>query len=134
MGLLSRLLRNAATDRDEFESEGIVGFASARGTVTYRNYSDPQRYASLRKAAASWTVALTEQRIVIRWGRKIFVDLRWTDDRIRAVHASVDDAGKLLVDYRAERLRDDASGTVEIRVKTANAAELVRTFRSLARR
>ena len=132
MGLLTWLTRNSDTDRDDFEAEGVVEFASARGSLTYRDYKDRQRVASWRKVAAAWTIALTRRRIVVRWGRKSFVDLEWADPRIADLDIGVDDAGKLLIAYRAEKLADDARGTVEIRAKVTDARAVVRAFRSLS--
>ncbi|NMO00641.1 hypothetical protein HH308_05355 [Gordonia sp. TBRC 11910] len=131
MGLLAWLTRDAHTERDEFEDEEIVEFASARGTLTYRNYRDPRQAAHFQKMAAVWLVAMTRRRLVIRFGRRTFVDLDWTDPRVANLSVSVDDGGKFLVVYRAEKLRNDARGTVEIRVKTDDAERLVEAFEAL---
>jgi len=117
--------------RAELESDGIVLLAEGlAGTITYRHYRAPGRRSSFRKEGTSGAIALSTHRLVVWAGRMKQIDLPRTGEFLASIEVTVGSPGRVCFGYDAGRYRPDHSGTVEVRLRTDRAAELVELIRS----
>jgi hypothetical protein len=128
---LRRVLFGAGRLKDDLraslDAEGVVLLEEGLpGTVTYINYRAPMQYSSWRKVAITGAVAITGQRFVVaasRGGNHIDVPL--TDQRRDAVKVSADGPDKVLFSVDPSAFDPRKSGTVEVRLRTPRAPEVV---------
>jgi hypothetical protein len=110
----------------ELKSEGIVLIdEGVKGSVTYRNFRAPGRAASWRRQGFPASIALTKQRLIALAFSQFAINVPLSDERIRAMHYSVEANGSLSVAFDASLFHADWSGTIEYRFKTAEAQRLV---------
>jgi hypothetical protein len=113
--------------RTSLLAEGVVLLEEGLpGTVTYINYRAPGRFSSWRRVAFSGAVAITGQRFAVfasRGGKPIDVPL--ADGRRSAVKVSADGPDKVLFSVDPSAFDPQKSGTVEVRLRTARAPEVV---------
>lgn len=110
----------------ELKSEGIVLIdEGVKGSVTYRNFRAPGRASSWRRQGFSASIALTKQRLVALAFSQFAINVPLGDERIRAMHYSVEANGALCVAFDASLFHADWSGTIEYRFKTAEAQRLM---------
>ena len=110
----------------ELNAEGIVVFdEGVKGSVTYRNFSAPGKRFSWRRQGFSGSIALTKLRLVAVAFSKFLINVPVTDERLHAIHFSVEDNGSFCVTFDASLFHDDWSGTIEYRFKTPEAQRLV---------
>lgn len=94
------------------------------GSITYRNYRAPSQYSSLRKQATVGAIAVTPQRLVVWTGRDKNIDVP-LDHRLRAaINITLDKPDRICFAYDAARFSPDRSGTVEVRLRTAQAPQV----------
>ena len=112
--------------RTQLGAEGVVVMEeNLPGSITWRHYRAPGRRYGYRRLGTRGSVALTSERLVV-WGAghpQIDVPLR--HPLIRAIEASVDQPGRLLLAFDAHAFHDDTSGQIEVRLKTERADHLV---------
>jgi hypothetical protein len=133
VGLREWIARRSTPVGAEFEPEGLLHCANARGSVTYRNYHRPGKRTSLEKRLAFWTIAVTRQRLVVREGRRPMVDIPWADPKATQLHCAVD-GDRLLIRFDAGVFRADSGGTVEIRARCADPQSVLTLIDSLRSR
>ena len=113
--------------RAALSAEGIVLIEEGLpGSVTYRNYRAPGRYSNWRKVAFSGAIAITTRRLVVaaaRGGKQVDVPL--VPDSRRAVQVSSDKPDTVLFTIDPHVFDPQKSGTIEIRLRTPRAAEIV---------
>jgi hypothetical protein len=113
--------------RGSLTAEGIVLLDEGlSGSVTYINYRAPGRSSSWRKAPFTGAIAITGQRLVVaasRGGKPINVPL--ADPLRDAVKVSADGPDKVLFSVDPSAFDPRKSGTVEVRLRTPRAAEVV---------
>jgi hypothetical protein len=113
--------------RASLNAEGVVLLDEGLpGTVTYINYRAPHHRSNWRKVAFTGAIAITGQRFVVaasRGGKHIDVPL--TDERRKAVTVSADGADKVLFSVDPSAFDPQKSGTVEVRLRTSRAPEVV---------
>jgi hypothetical protein len=116
--------------RAALAAEGVQVLAEKlRGSITYRNFRSPGRYSNWRKVSTRGTVALTGRRLLVVAGRGQTIDVPFDDPRRTLLELSVDKPGRLCIAITAP---DDAewSGTIEIRLKTPLAEQIVELWDS----
>jgi hypothetical protein len=113
--------------RTSLRAEGVVLLEEGLpGTVTYISYRSPRHHSTWRKVAFTGAVAVTGQRLVVaasRGGKPIDVPL--ADPRRDAVKVSADGPDKVLFSVDPSAFDPRTSGTVEVRLRTERAAEVV---------
>jgi hypothetical protein len=108
--------------RSDLYAEGIqVLDESAQAIITYRHYRAPRRRYGYRRTWARAALALTEQRLLIRIRGGSLVDLPWPIARNGGLTTTLDGDG-FLVAFEAGSFAADRSGSVEVRVRTPQAA------------
>jgi hypothetical protein len=130
MNPLRRLLLGAGRLPDPLraglDADGIVlldeGLA---GSVTYRHYRAPGRRSSYRKEAVSGAIAVSNRRLVVWAGRTKHIDLPRVGGFLATIDISVEQPDRVRFGYDAGRYNPDRSGTVEVRLRTARAAQVV---------
>lgn len=113
--------------RAELKPEGIlVEDEGIPGTVTYRNFRAPHRYAALRKQWCTASIVLTRERLFGLQYTSTIINVPLADERIRQMEFSLEeDAALLCVRFDAGLFRADWSGTIEYRFKTPEARRLL---------
>lgn len=114
-------------DLAQYAREDVLHAEVALGTLTYRGYHGPAlaEGGGYEKKWVRWTLVVTRRRLVVRHRRGPVVDVPWTDPRAGLLHCAVE-GRKLLVRIDAARFRPDARGTVEVRVRCADASAVLR--------
>ena len=112
--------------RAQLVAEGVVVMEeNLPASITWRHYRAPGRRYGYRRMGTRGSVALTTERLVV-WGAghpQIDVPLR--HPLVRAIEASVDQPGRLLLAFDAHEFHDNTSGRIEVRLKTEQAERLV---------
>jgi len=124
-GRLSDNLRAALT------AEGLLLLEEGlAGSITYRSYRAPGSRSSLRKEATSGAIAVTTQRLVIWAGGGKSIDIPLHHPFRAALKVSIEQPGRICFSYDAGRFRPDRSGTVEVRLRTAQATRIADLLRA----
>ncbi len=127
---LRRLLLGAgrllAELRTALEVEDLVLLDEGlTGSVTYRNHRAPGRRSSWRKEAVSGAIVVTARRLVVWAGRGKHIDVPLAGGFLAAIDVSVEPPDHVCFAYDPARFNPTRAGTVEVRLRTAQAARLV---------
>jgi hypothetical protein len=108
--------------RAALESEGVLlSDEGIKGTVTYRNFRAPQRYAKWKRQWYTASIILTKMRLVAFRHSSQIIDVPLTDERFRRLQFSLENETTLLIAFDASLFHSDWSGTIEYRFKTPHA-------------
>ena len=117
-----RAKKVAAAYRSQLQPEGIVLFEEdVKGSMTFRNFRSPGRYASWRKVLITSLIALTKTRLLALKGSSPIIDVPFTDERLRQMKFSLEGEKTLLVAFDANLFQPEWSGEIEYRFKTSRA-------------
>lgn len=100
-----------------------------RGSVTYRDFRSPGRYARWRRQWYTASIALTKVRLLALRRSTPIIDVPLADERIRRLRLLTDGGDKLLIAFDAALFHEDWSGTVEYRFRTPQARLFVDAVR-----
>ena len=106
------------------QNEGI------RGSVTYRNFRAPGKYAKWKRQWFTASIALTEARLVALRHARPIIDVPLADVRIRSLLVSLVGGDTLLVVHNAALFHEDWSGTIEHRFRTPQAKRFLDLLQS----
>ncbi len=121
-----RAKKVAAAYRSQLQPEGIVLFEEdVKGSMTFRNFRSPDRYASWRKVLITSLIALTKTRLLALKGSSPIIDVPFTDERLRRMKFSLEGEKTLLVAFDANLFQPEWSGEIEYRFKTSRAKLLL---------
>ena len=111
--------------RAELIGEGVLFLEEGLpGSITYRNYRRPRYRAGLGKRAIAGAIAVTPRRFVVWTVPGEMIDIADGHPLRAAISVRVEKPGQLCFSYRAEMLRPDRSGTVEVRLRTGQASQV----------
>ena len=107
--------------RAELEMDAqLLLLEDLRGSVTLRDYRAPRRYSSFSRESTSGAIGIGQTKLIVV-SRRNFL--------IRLPRSPLPDGFEVSVDgdairftYDAAKFRDDTSGTVEVKLKTDQAA------------
>lgn len=121
-----RARKVAAAYKSQLQPEGIVLFEEdVRGSITYRNFRSPGRYANWRKVLITSLIALTKTRLLALKGSSPIINIPFTDERLRQMRFSLEGEKTLLVAFDANLFQPAWSGEIEYRFKTTQAGEIL---------
>ena len=114
----------------QLKGEGIVLLdEGVKGSVTYRDFRSPVRYANWKRQWYTASIALTEVRLLgLRYSQTI-INVPLTDERIRRMQFSQERSDTLLVAFDAALFHDDWSGKIEYRFRTMQAQDFLDKLR-----
>jgi len=116
----------------ELKVEGVVLLdEGVKGSVTYRNFSAPGKRCSWRRQWFAGSVAMTKLRFVGVAYSTFLINVPFSDQRIRAMHYSIEADDVFTVTFDAALFHADWSGTIEYRFKTAEAQRLLERLDNL---
>jgi len=137
MGPFARQRQRAAQAlAAEYQAEGVLYAGVCGGSLTLRNFRCPGLRSGWDKTSMRFTLLLTESRMWLRAFDNRYpapIDTPWADPGLAQLQVSVDDKGKLRLEFPAEAFRSDSSGSVVATLKLADAAgaaELIERLRS----
>lgn len=105
--------------RDAIRNEGvIVSDEGVKGSVTYKNFRSPTRYANWKRQWYPASIALTNTRLLAFAFSSPTIDVSLTDERFRQIQFSLEDENTLLAAFAASLFHNDWSGNLEYRFKT----------------
>lgn len=118
----------------QLKREGIIlSDEGVKGSVTYRNFHRPGSSSSLRKQWFAASITLTKIRLLTLWSSNPTINVPLTDERIHAMHYSLEDnAAVLCIAFDAGLFHDDWSGTVEYRFRTPEAQHFLELLQKTA--
>ena len=108
--------------RAALTSEGVLlADEGIKGSVTYRNFRSPQRYANWKRQWYTASITLTQTRLLAFQYSNPIIDVPFTDERFQRLQFSLENENTLLVAFDASLFHNDWSGTIEYRFKTPHA-------------
>jgi hypothetical protein len=113
------LLTQLQNEKLLLQDEGI------RGSVTYRNFHSPGRYANWQRQWYTSSIALTKARLIGLRHSAFIINVPLTDERLRSMRFQKEDDGALLVAFDASLFHNDWSGTIEYRFRTPLAQNFI---------
>jgi hypothetical protein len=117
-----RARKVAAAYKSQLQPEGIVLFEEdVKGSITYRNFRSPGRYANWRKVLITSLIAVTKTRLLALKGSSPIINVPFTDERLRQMKFSLEGEKTLLVAFDANLFQPEWSGEIEYRFKTSQA-------------
>jgi len=118
--------------RSQLQSEGIVLMDEAvKGSVTYRDFSAPGKRDLWRRQWYVGAIALTKVRLLTLRGNQPTINVSIADERIRALHYSIEKGGRVLcIGFDAGLFHEDWSGTIEYRFRTEEAQRFLEILQS----
>lgn len=115
-----------------FADEGVLlSDEGLKGSVTYRNFHRPGKYAAYQRVGLAVSIVVTNRRLFAYGGDKPLIDAEFSDPRLKEIAFSVEPDGTLLAAFDASLFRNDWSGTLEYRFRTLAAAEFVERIQKL---
>ena len=119
---VGKLPANAVTALD---GEGILlSDEGLKGSVTYRNFHRPGKYAGFQRVGLVASIAITNKRMAAYTGNAAVIDVELSDPRIKQIVLSVEPNGALLIAFDASLFHGDWSGTIEYRINTMLARRI----------
>jgi hypothetical protein len=113
--------------RAAFQHEGLVFLQEGLvGSVTYVNYRGPDHRNGSGNLATLGAIAVTRRRLVVWTGRSKHVDIPHGHPLRSVVEVSSDGSDHVRIDYDAGAFHPSRSGHVTLRLRTENAASIVR--------
>ena len=113
------------------QSEGIVLLEEGlRASVMLKNFRAPGRYHHYKGSFFAGSLVLTEQRFAAFAFSKPMVNIPLHDDRLRALELSVPRDGLLQIEFDPSVFDLQASGSVRLRYRTANAMTYLERLQS----
>ena len=110
----------------QLQGEGIVLCdEGVKSSVTYRNFSAPGKRFGWKRQWFPASIALTKTRLLALWYSNLIIDVPLSDERIRALHFSLESSGRLCVAFDAALFHPDWAGTIEYRFRTAEASRFL---------
>ena len=120
---IGKLPKNA---RPKLEGEQILLLDEGlNGSVTYRNYSAPGRQYGLRKVRFTGSLVVTKSRVVGFAYHREIMNLTFEDPRLANVEIRIETDSALCIAFDVSKFNPQRSGQMELRFKTAMAAEIV---------
>ena len=137
MGLLRRARlasgRLPVELRSSISAEELLVLAEGLpGSVTCRHYRAPGQYASWRKDPAAGTIAVTDRRLVVWAGKFKHIDVPHDHPLRAGIEVTADRADRICFGYDAGAANPARSGRVEVRLRTARAADIAGLLGRLA--
>jgi hypothetical protein len=96
-------------------------------TITYRRHRSPKRYSSYRKATIKGAIAITERRVAVWGGPGRQIDVPFADPKFQKLQIAARPDG-LHIAFDAHDLDEKSSGSVEMRVRSADPGRLAQAL------
>src|SRR5207237_8746057 len=97
----------------QLKNEGVILLdEGVKGSVTYRNFRAPGKRFSWRRQAFTGSIALTKTRLLGLWSSNTIINVPLADERIRAMHYSLEGDDGLCVAFDASLFPADWSGRI----------------------
>jgi hypothetical protein len=116
----------------QLKSEGsLVWDEGIRGSATYIDFRAPGKYSRWRRQWHTASIVLTNVRLFAMQYARPIIDVPLTEERIRSMQFSLENANTFLVAFDAALFHNDWSGKIEYRFHTRQAPDFLNRLRSL---
>lgn len=103
----------------QLRAEGILLMDEGiKGSVTYKDFRSPARYANWKRQWYTASIVLTETRLFALRFSQTIINVPLSDERIRSMSFSLESNGTLLAAFDAGLFHPDWSGKIEYRFRT----------------
>lgn len=110
----------------QLKAEGILLLDEGiKGSVTYKDFRSPSRYANWKRQWYTASIALTETRLFALRFSQTIVNVPLSDERIRSMNFSLESNGAFLAAFDAALFHPDWSGKIEYRFRTEDGPEFL---------
>jgi hypothetical protein len=114
----------------QLQSEWIVLLdEGVKASVTYRNFSAPGKRFGWRRQWFAGSIALTRTRLLALWHSNPIINVPLSDERMRAMHFSLENNDGLCATFDVSLFHPDWSGTIEYRFHTTQAPRFLDSLR-----
>jgi hypothetical protein len=111
--------------RARLTAEGVLFLAEELpGSVALHQRANG-RPARTQFGGTSGAIAVTRRRVLVLSEGRVQIDLPVRDGRLRSIEVAADRSDRVLFAFELERLHADRRGRIEIRLRTAQAEQLV---------
>ena len=111
--------------RAQLAAEGVLFLAEELpGSVAMHERANG-RPARAQFGGTSGAIAVTRRRLLVWSDGRAQIDLPVRDGRLRAIEIAADRSDRVLFAFELERLHPDRRGRMEIRLRTAQAEQVV---------
>lgn len=118
--------------RIDLITEGIIILdEGVKGSVTYKNFRSPTRYANWKRQWYPASIALTRFHLHAFAYSSPIIDVSLTDGRFRQIQFSLEDENTLLAAFDASLFHNDWSGNLEYRFKTPLAKAFLENLQNI---
>lgn len=106
----------------ELKSENLISSDEGiKGSITYKNFRAPGRYANWRRRWITGAIALTEKRLVLQESSQSVINIFLTDERLKKMRVSLENEDTLLFKFDPILFLENSSGEIEWRFRTEQA-------------
>jgi len=121
--------RIPAAVMSQLQNEGVVLVdEGVKSSATYRDFSAPGKRFGWKRQWFPASIALTKTRLLALRSSNPIINVPLSDERIKAMQFSLEDAG-LRVSFDAGLFHPDWAGTIEYRFRTDEASRFLELLR-----
>jgi hypothetical protein len=115
----------------QLELEGIVvSDEGVKSSVTYRDFKAPGKRFGWKRQWFPASIILTRTRLVAFWFSNPIINVPLSDERLKSMRFAIED-NDMHVSFDAGLFHSDWSGSLEYRLRTERAAQIIESLQQL---
>lgn len=115
----------------QLELEGIVvSDEGVKSSVTYRDFKAPGKRFGWKRQWFPASIILTRTRLVAFWFSNPMINVPLSDERLKSMRFAIED-NDMHVSFDAGLFHSDWSGSLEYRLRTERAAQIIESLQQL---
>jgi len=115
----------------QLELEGVVvSDEGVKSSVTYRDFKAPGKRFGWKRQWFPASIILTRTRLVAFWFSNPMINVPLSDERLKLMRFAIED-NDMYVSFDAGLFHSDWSGSLEYRLRTERAAQIIESLQQL---
>lgn len=115
----------------QLELEGIVvSDEGVKSSVTYRDFKAPGKCFGWKRQWFPASIILTRTRLLAFWFSNPIINVPLSDERLKSMRFAIED-NDMYVSFDAGLFHSDWSGSLEYRLRTERAAQIIESLQQL---
>ena len=115
----------------QLELEGVVvSDEGVKSSVTYRDFKAPGKRFGWKRQWFPASIILTRTRLVAFWFSNPIINVPLSDERLKSMRFAIED-NDMHVSFDAGLFHSDWSGSLEYRLRTERAAQIIESLQQL---